>query len=65
MPREDVNLVQPVCIFPGQRIAVVTFDPDWEEFVVHLWEGDRWNDNASYSTTDKQDALDTAKAMVR
>lgn len=38
---------------------------DWGEWIVKAWRGRKWDENASYFTHDKQDAIDTMKDMAR
>ncbi len=44
--------------------AVVYRDAEWEEFRVRLYEDGKLNEAADYFTDDKEDARDTAFAMV-
>ena len=55
-------------VHPDIRVAdrrcSVYWDSEWEEFIVHLFENGVKNEGASYHTDDKNDAIETAKAMA-
>lgn len=45
--------------------AIVKYASDYEEYVVELWHGASYQEAADYFTSDKQDAFDTALAMIK
>lgn len=49
----------------GARTAKVYRDSNWNEYRVRLYARGRLDEAADYFTDDKQDAIDTAAAMVR
>lgn len=48
----------------GDQTAKVYYDSEWQEYRVRLYLDDTLEATADYFTSDKKDALDTAKAMV-
>lgn len=49
----------------GARTAKVYRDSNWNEYRVRLYARGRLDEATDYFTDDKQDAIDTAAAMVR
>lgn len=49
----------------GTRVAKIVLDEDYEEFQVKLWVDKKFQKNATYHTDDLDDAVGTAKAMVK
>ena len=46
--------------------VIVRFDMEWEEYTVDVWRhsSQRWVHDATYYTSELDDAIDTAKAMA-
>ena len=47
------------------RITKVYFDAEWEEYIVRLLVDQQVIPNATYHTDDSEDAINTAKEMVK
>lgn len=48
-----------------QRSVLVRFDEEWEEYLVELFVNGVKNEEATYHTDDLEDAVGTAKQMVK
>ena len=66
------NIVESLLESPGQgdkpgdkRTTKIKRDKDWGEWVVELYVNGKHYEPADYHTDDKQDAIDTAKAMEK
>ncbi len=67
MPEQGAN-AHPnpeVSMIPNVTKATVSYDRDWQEYVVKVWVDGARYPAADYHTTDKLDAHDTARAMMR
>lgn len=49
----------------GSRISKIIWDQEYEEFQVRLWINKKFQKNATYHTDDLEDAIGTAKVMVK
>lgn len=59
-------MANPIAVFSeGNRVVRVYWNSNWEEFRCVLNINNKTVKDATYFTNDKQDALDTAKIMVR
>lgn len=47
------------------KVAVVRFDVEWQEYVVQYYSNGVWLDNSDYHTEYRDDAFDTAEAAIR
>lgn len=47
----------------GSRKVVTHWNTEWQEYQVCLFIDGEWDENSTYYTTDKQDALGTMRAM--
>ena len=48
----------------GSKVVIVVYIEDWEEYEAHLWTDGAPQTDATYHTSNEQDAFDTAKRMV-
>jgi hypothetical protein len=47
------------------KTVLVLWDDEWEEYQVKLWIGRSFQKDATYHTDDLEDAIGTAKLMVK
>lgn len=48
----------------GNNKAVITFNPDYEEYTVKFYNDGIYYEEADYFTDNKQDAIDTANSEL-
>lgn len=49
----------------GSKVAKVVWDDEWEEFQVSITITGKFQKDATYHTDDLEDAIGTAKLMVK
>ncbi len=49
----------------GNKKAIIKWNDEWEEFQVKLWVDKKFQKDATYHTDDLEDAVGTAKAMIK
>jgi hypothetical protein len=49
----------------GSKVAKVLWDEEWSGFQVKLWVDKKYQKEATYHTDDLEDAVGTAKQMVK
>jgi hypothetical protein len=49
----------------GKKVTKILWDEEYEEFQVKLWASKKFQKDATYHTNDLEDAVGTAKAMVK
>lgn len=47
----------------GVTKLTLKYNRDYDEYIVKVWRGSKWDEDASYFTDDKEDALDTMESM--
>lgn len=49
----------------GSKAAKIVWDDEWSEFQVKLWVYTKFQKESTYHTDDLEDAIGTAKVMVK
>lgn len=49
----------------GTKVTKISYDEDYEEFQVKLWVDKKFQKEATYHRDDLEDAVGTAKQMVK